>query len=61
MRQIYLSAEQIGSDIAIGTGIAIVNNWEIIVGNIILITLRIFAEWIIFKIRDNRAAPLKRG
>jgi hypothetical protein len=61
VRQIYLSAEQLGSDLAVGTGIAIVNNWEIIVGNIILITVRIFAEWIIFKIRDNRKAPSKLG
>lgn len=37
------------ADVATGTGLAFINNWDVLAANIVVIAGRIIIEWIILK------------
>ena len=41
-------------DIAAGTGLALINDWPILIANIVLILGRILLEWIIYKNKNQK-------
>lgn len=48
---------QFSADVATGTAVAIVNDWNVLIANLLLIGGRIILEWIILK--QNRRAQDK--
>ena len=52
---------QFFADVATGTGLAFINNWDILLANIVVIAGRILLEWIILKQKQqqnkNREKP----
>lgn len=45
---------QIIADVATATGVALINDWSILIANIVLIGGRILLEWIIYKNKNRK-------